>query len=104
MSAALCDSGVDTATILIDMVRIRPIPLDFTKCAVGVTVLAAFDLYCFLAEAPPRAKSGNGVRGHLWGAGQITHAPGQCTVPSAIRNPAPISLAHCGPCEHRNVF
>jgi hypothetical protein len=44
MSAALYDSGVDTATILIDMVRIRPIPLDFTKCAVGVT------LYCFLAD------------------------------------------------------
>ena len=50
MSAALYDSGVDTATILIDMVRIRPIPLDFTKCAVGVTVLAVFDLYCFLAD------------------------------------------------------
>jgi hypothetical protein len=50
MSAALYDSGVDTATILIDMVRIRPIPLDFTKCAVGVMVLAVFDLYCFLAD------------------------------------------------------
>jgi hypothetical protein len=25
------------------------------------------------------------------------------TVPSAIRNPVPIALAHCGPCEHRNV-
>jgi hypothetical protein len=44
MLAALYDSDVDTATILIDMVRIRPIAVDLTNRAVGVTVLAVTDL------------------------------------------------------------
>ena len=44
MSAARYDSGMDAATILVDMVRIRPVAFDLTNRAVGVTVLAVTDL------------------------------------------------------------
>ena len=44
MSAARYDSDVDAATILVDMVRIRPVAFDLTNRAVGVTVLAVTDL------------------------------------------------------------
>jgi hypothetical protein len=43
MSAARYDSDVDAATILVDMVRIRPVAFDLTNRAVGVTVLAVTD-------------------------------------------------------------
>jgi hypothetical protein len=35
--------------------------------------------HCTWPKRLPARKSGNGVRGHLCGAGQITHAPSQCS-------------------------
>jgi hypothetical protein len=35
--------------------------------------------HCTWPKRLPALKSGNGVRGHLCGAGQITHAPSQCS-------------------------
>ena len=35
--------------------------------------------HCTWPKRLPALKSGNGVRGHLCGAGQITHAPTQCS-------------------------
>jgi hypothetical protein len=48
-TAAPYDPGVDTATILIDMVRKRPIAFDLTNRAVGVTVLAVTD-FCVVEK------------------------------------------------------
>jgi len=77
-----CSASVPQPPIFTGRFRIRAGPTDViltNKFTASVLKGGPDRPHCTSPKRLPALKSGNGVRGHLCGAGQITHGPSQCS-------------------------